>query len=254
MKKIFYLLGAVIVLLGTPSLKAQNTFNNDTRIMIIGASDVGSTNLSYLAGVKGEVDSISSLFPRENVLLLEGPQARIENLKQSFDFHPTILHIAGNGFPYPIGKDSSIPVKDFVIPLYAQSDRPMQTTDSLSTIERVTDKSTNLFISDFKQFFPEGIDLVVLSTSNSYNDAVIGFLQDAGVKSCLLTTSGVNDMATQLLMTEFYKNLIQGQDKFQALSNAQKTLREFSGMIGDRYLEFSDPRYWAAFILLDALN
>ena len=56
----------------------------------------------------------------------------------------------------------------------------------------------------------------------------------------------VEDKATQILMTEFYKNYLNGKSKRESLLAAQKVVRETTG--------FEDPEYWAAFILLDALN
>ena len=47
-------------------------------------------------------------------------------------------------------------------------------------------------------------------------------------------------------MTEFYRNYVNGMTKMDALLNAQKIVRATVG--------FEDPEYWAAFILLDALN
>ena len=76
----------------------------------------------------------------------------------------------------------------------------------------------------------------------------------AGANSLLMSLWKVDDNATQMLMTNFYKNLMSDQSKQQSLQNAQKTVREFSGMIGEKYYDFSNPKYWAAFILLDALN
>ena len=52
----------------------------------------------------------------------------------------------------------------------------------------------------------------------------------------------VNDAATQLLMTEFYKNWItQQQPKREAFRNAQNTVRA----------QYEEPVYWAGFIMLD---
>ena len=56
----------------------------------------------------------------------------------------------------------------------------------------------------------------------------------------------VDDEATQILMTEFYRNLLKGYSKYESLKKAQKILRSSQ--------HFSSPEYWAAFILLDALN
>jgi CHAT domain-containing protein len=68
----------------------------------------------------------------------------------------------------------------------------------------------------------------------------------AGVNTIMMSLWEVDDEATQLLMTEFYRNYVNGMSKMDSLHNAQKKVQETPG--------FSDPEYWAAFILLDALN
>jgi CHAT domain-containing protein len=49
-------------------------------------------------------------------------------------------------------------------------------------------------------------------------------------------------------MTQFYKNLVSGQSKRQSLQSAQKYLREYNNGC------FNEPKYWAAFILLDGIE
>ena len=56
----------------------------------------------------------------------------------------------------------------------------------------------------------------------------------------------VDDAATQILMTEFYRNYLSGKTKQESLRLAQQSLRDNAN--------YSDPQYWAAFILLDGLN
>ena len=52
----------------------------------------------------------------------------------------------------------------------------------------------------------------------------------------------VNDVATQLLMTEFYSNWITNhQSKRVAFRNAQNAVRA----------KYKEPVYWAGFIMLD---
>ena len=45
------------------------------------------------------------------------------------------------------------------------------------------------------------------------------------------------------MMTEFYSNLIKGMTKREAFIKAQRTLKSTTG--------FENPRFWAAFIMLD---
>jgi len=59
----------------------------------------------------------------------------------------------------------------------------------------------------------------------------------------------VDDEATGLLITEFYKNWIgEKKTKHKALELAKQSVRSHKEEGWD------DPRYWAAFILLDALD
>jgi CHAT domain-containing protein len=98
-----------------------------------------------------------------------------------------------------------------------------------------------------------GTDLLVLSACDTglgeVNSEGVSGLQrgfkQAGVKTIVMSLWQVNDNATSLFMSQFYKNLTDGQTKQEAFMNAQKSLRDSH--------DFSDPKYWAAFIMLDAI-
>lgn len=100
----------------------------------------------------------------------------------------------------------------------------------------------------------KNIDLVVLSAcqtglGDTSDEGVLGLQRGfklAGANTLLMSLWKVDDDATQILMTEFYKNYLGGISKRESLLNAQKVVRNTPG--------FEDPEYWAAFILLDALN
>lgn len=99
-------------------------------------------------------------------------------------------------------------------------------------------------------------DLVVLSAcqsglGNSNEEGVIGLqygFKRAGVKSLLASLDNVDDKATEILMVQFYTNLLAGKSKFESLRKAQEAVRGFEG---GRY---KDPKYWAPFILIDAIE
>lgn len=96
------------------------------------------------------------------------------------------------------------------------------------------------------------IDLVVLSACQTAlgeisGEGVFGLQRGfklAGANSLLMSLWKVDDEATKILMVEFYKNLLEGKNKREALHIAQQTLRN----------THPEPEYWAGFILLDALN
>ena len=98
-----------------------------------------------------------------------------------------------------------------------------------------------------------GLDLVVLSACETAlgdvsGEGVFGLqrgFKKAGAQTLLMSLWKVDDTATQLLMTEFYRNLLSGQKKYESFLNAQHYLRQYD--IG----RYDKPEYWAAFILLD---
>ena len=102
-----------------------------------------------------------------------------------------------------------------------------------------------------------GLDLVVLSACQtglgdiSQGEGVFGLqrgFKKAGANAILMSLWEVDDKATQILMTQFYKNLLSGQSKRHSLQAAQKYLREYNNGF------FNEPKYWAAFILLDGIK
>lgn len=135
-----------------------------------------------------------------------------------------------------------------------------------------------------------GLDLVVLSACQTglgeiTGDGVLGLqrgFKKAGAKTLLMSLWKVDDNATRMLMTDFYANLVAGMDKTEALSAAQRNLREYETEITvksngnltpsqirrlrmqgksveqrtevKKVRPYSHPKYWSAFILLDAVE
>ena len=103
----------------------------------------------------------------------------------------------------------------------------------------------------------DSLNLVSLSACQTgqgviTGDGVFGLqrgFKKAGVQSILMSLWNVDDEATCLLMTEFFKNWIsEGKSKHDALEFAKQVVRSHKENGWD------DPKYWAAFILLDALD
>lgn len=79
------------------------------------------------------------------------------------------------------------------------------------------------------------------------DDGVFGLqrgFKNAGVRSLLMTTKSVEDLATTELISHFYNYLMNGASKREALIKAQQDIRAKG---------YTSPDYWATFILLDAL-
>ena len=129
------------------------------------------------------------------------------------------------------------------------------------------------------------LDLVALSACQTglgeiTGDGVFGLqrgFKKAGANTLLMSLWKVDDTATQLLMTQFYKNMLSGMGKYEALTAAQKYLRELEVEVkpektafqqimdgkdgkkeknpGSRTVrKYANPYYWAAFVLLDGIN
>ena len=104
-----------------------------------------------------------------------------------------------------------------------------------------------------------GLSLLVLSACQTglgdvKGDGVFGLqrgFKKAGAQSILMSLWSVDDEATHLLMTRFYDNLAAHMEKYDALRDAQRYVRGYVTADGH---SFSSPYYWAAFIILDALD
>lgn len=95
-------------------------------------------------------------------------------------------------------------------------------------------------------------DLVVLSACQTgvgevRDDGVFGLqrgFKKAGASTLLMSLWSVNDTATMAMMNAFYAALVKGQSKHDAFRTALAEIRANG---------FSDPYYWASFIMLDDL-
>ena len=92
--------------------------------------------------------------------------------------------------------------------------------------------------------------LVVMSaceTGKGFVDPIDGIIglqrafKKAGAKTIVMSLWKVNDEATSLMMSSFYKYLIGGKERHEALELARRDVEK----------EYSDPFYWAGFIMLD---
>lgn len=146
-----------------------------------------------------------------------------------------------------------------------------------------------LTAKEISQLDLRGLDLVVLSACQTglgeiKGDGVFGLqrgFKKAGANSLLMSLWKVDDEATRLLMTQFYKNLTSGMSKYESLKLAQKYVREYEIEVEvksdvrpsvsahakeqahrnssneknyKKVKKYQDPYYWAAFILLDAID
>ena len=122
-------------------------------------------------------------------------------------------------------------------------------------------------------------DLIVLSAcstglgavSLSGTSGIVRGLKKAGAKSAIVSLWEVNDAATRLLMTYFFDYLNTGMSKYDAFCAAREKLKNFDGTLKMSVQEFSqtrmanvtvekefkpdfsNPYFWAPFVLIDGL-
>ena len=178
-----------------------------------------------LPNVPQEIHQIQILFNHNDILL--DKTFLLDNIQTKLQINPySIVHIASHG---QFNRD---PKKTFLL-----------TYDDKLTMDRLE----NLLA--FSQFRENPVELLTLSacqTAVGDERAALGLAGvaiKAGARSALASLWFVNDKATSVLITEFYKQLKKPSlSKAQALQVAQKQLIEM------RF--FRHPAFWAPFLLI----
>lgn len=226
----------------------------------------------YLPGTKEEADSIVAYLSSHSFTYsyYYGTEGTEESFKSLDGTRPKILHIATHGFYLP---EIDAQWNDYAQFLF-QGNHHVYCEDKAMTRSGLLLSGCG-YALNYKEI-PEGVedgiltaeeisrldlrglDLVVLSACQSglgdiiSGEGVFGLqrgFKKAGAKTILMSLWDVDDYATQLLMTEFYKNYFRGGEKHESLRLAQKAVREYKDK--DGHLIFNNLYYWAGFVILD---
>ncbi len=219
----------------------------------------------YLAGTKVESEAVASLLSAVHyeVTALSDTAATEESLKNLSGTGLKILHIGTHGFYYNEDELSALGSSLFLDKNLTQEDRSLSGSGLLfaganiiltgDTRNAVTDGADDgiLTAKEISRLDFKGLDLVVLSACQSglgevTGEGVFGLqrgFKKAGARTLVMSLWNVSDEATQLLMTEFFKNLTSGMTKRDAFVSAQKAVRK----------QFPHPGLWAAFVMVDGI-
>lgn len=233
----------------------------------------------YLPGTLNEVTEINALYEKNSIptLLYTDSIGTESTLKSLSGKHISNLHISTHGFYY---SEEEIERKKNLkyLSLLQLDDTPRYIEDKSMTRSGLLFAGANAILKG--DSIPEGcddgiltaqeiasldfrgLDLLVLSACQTglgeiKGDGVFGLqrgFKKAGVQSIVMSLWEVDDDATQMLMTAFYENLLAGKSKRDSLLHAQDKVRKFVGEINGTMRDFSNPKYWAGFVILDALN
>lgn len=215
--------------------------------------------VAFLRGTKVEADTIAAILRENNYQVLEicDSSATEENFKNLSGSGINILHIATHGF-YRSNRFFGSSVFGF----HNQNSEDISLSHSgllmaganyaLNPNNEITDGSDDgiLTAKEISRLDFSGLDLVILSACETAlgdlgDDGVFGLqrgFKKAGAQTIIMSLWEVDDYATQLLMVEFFKKLGSGLSKREAFNAAQEYVKS----------KTSDPKYWAAFVIVDA--
>ena len=203
----------------------------------------------YLPGTLSEVKSIVPLLGDVNTEIVTGGEGVEERFKALSGQGVNLLHVSTHGFYRPdvdvLIKNGIEGIEDIVMSgnglVFAGANSPNDSSDNFDDGLLTAEEISNLDFSD--------CDLVVLSACatgigiNNYDETygLVSAFKKAGCRSILTTHWNVDDEATALFMKVFYTTIMGGKDYGDALEEARDVVRK----------EFPDPKYWAAFVLID---
>lgn len=249
------------VLYGGIEYDATNVSPNDAD-----ARGERQIKLTYLAGTDKEVRDIDKLLSSKqiHVDLYQEENATEESFKKLSGSDVQLIHLATHGL-YLLDSDvvlDKIPSLRLSATLKG-GDRVMENTAVCFAGVNNTQLATDLEMSDEGFLSAREItvmdlshtDMVVLSACLTAEGEVTGEgvfglqrgFKQAGANTIVMALWKVNDKSTSLLMSSFYKNMVNGMLKNKALVEAVKQLRSAGS-------QYADPKYWAAFIMLDGLE
>lgn len=249
----------------------QTDFNNEriNRSFIERISQRGE--FDKLVGSEQETELIKKELSNKsiNCFVLSGKEGTEESFKKLNGSRINIIHMSTHGMYVSSERDSIVLKNNFNFIL---SDKGIDQEDKALSRSFLVMSGGNILIH--RDSIPENsddgiltaleishldfkdLDLVVLSAcqtglGDTNSEGVYGLqraFKKAGANTILMSLDKVDDEATQILMVEFYKNLMGGKTKHQSFKDAQKYLRSVENG------KYDNAKYWASFIMLDGLN
>ena len=220
--------------------------------------------ISFLQGTYDEAMLIGEQLMQHNIPtnMVLSHEATEENFKALSGSGQSLVHIATHGFSFPEGSNS----RRALAYLFGKKVGTPAYNNSMNYSGLLLAGAANIFnlhqriptdiedgvltAAEISALDLRGLDLVVLSACQTAlgdvkDDGVFGLqrgFKKAGAHTLLMSLWSVNDKATQAMMTSFYTALVQGDDRHTAFRKAQQHLRNAG---------YTDPYYWASFIMLD---
>jgi CHAT domain-containing protein len=196
---------------------------DNVQVLVAGLTD-SVQGFPPLPDVEGEISRLHKLYDGQ---MLENNSFTLANFEQDLDKTPySIVHVASHGKFDEDSSNTFLLAYDGKLNMDALEGFMAGTTYREKPVELLTLSACQTAVGDDKAALGLG-----------------GVAVKAGARSALATLWYINDQASSLLVTEFYRNLKQpGVSKAEALRRAQLVLLE-----DPRY---HHPSYWAPFLLI----
>lgn len=213
----------------------------------------------YLPGSKAEIDSIQPILAKKKIAVTVYSQytACEESFKAQSGKQPNILLLSTHGFFW---QDSTArQERYFRQRAIMQGEDDFRTVTSIDPLERcgLLFAGANTALSGHSDRLPRGVDdgiltakeisvldfrktdIVVMSACETglgdiSGEGVFGLqraFKMAGAKTIMMTLWQVNDRATNLFMTSFFRHYSQGMSKREAFRAAQQEVRSYTGEV-----------------------
>lgn len=250
-----------------PQATRQNS--NNTNYNKVRKARGAIKSIDYLPGSKVEAENIAKIFDKDKgtseTWLYLGAKATESSFKIMSGKDIKIVHVSTHGFYYDnknkendssffylLQQDSEDKVLTRSGLLFAGADNVLFDDGNDSSHDDGILTAQEISTLDLRYVTLTSLSACQTAQGDIFGDGVFGLqrgFKKAGAQSILMSLWKVDDEATCLLMTEFYKNWIEHKmTKHNALEAAKQTVRSHKEKGWD------NPNFWAAFILLDGLD
>ena len=249
----------------------NNDLSTDSFKFAERSSVEGISMVEIIPYTKQEVSDVRGLFPSNvNCEVYSGDEGTEDVFKSYSGERINVIHLSTHGFYWTKSKfPTSVLEKRLYSDIKCDEDSAMTRTglylagsnNIVKGVELPFNMEDGIITAyEISNLYFNDLDLVVLSACQTglgdlRGDGVFGLqrgFKKAGAKTVLMSLWNVNDLATKILMVEFYKNFLSGTGKQKSLQLAQRHVKEY---VDDKGVKlFNSPYYWAGFVLLDALD
>ena len=229
------------VLFGDINYNEEGTNSSSVKRELAGLRGNGDVNMfGNLDNTKREISEIEQVLKKgsiKKVVSLSDQNAGKQAFLNLTDKKLNILHIATHGAYRP---------------QKGMSDQEAMSSSILAFAGANLDEQGIVTAAEVAKMNLRECDLVALSACETGlgklgTDGVFGLqrgFKNAGVHTLLMSLKNVYDASTAELMISFYRYFMAGVGKREALKRAQQDVRAKG---------YKDAKYWASFILLDAI-